>query len=81
MSLPCKTLIRKKKKKKKIQETHMKCYGAMNLISGTNNSYILYYSGHKTKSENGVGIIIPATKQAAFVPNLYLIEYSRSQPK
>ena len=51
-----------------IQETHMKGYGAINLISGTNNSYILYYSGHKTKSENGVGIIIPATKQAAFVP-------------
>ena len=46
----------------------MKGYGAINLISGTNNSYILYYSGHKTKSENGVGIIIPATKQAAFVP-------------
>ena len=24
-----------------IQETHMKGYGAINLISGTNNSYIL----------------------------------------
>ena len=64
-----------------IQETHMKGYDAINMISSTNNSYILYYSGHKTKSENGVGIIIPATKNVAFLPISDLINNKRSKTK
>ena len=51
-----------------VQETHLKGYGVLTLRSTTNKEYLLYYSGHKTKSENGVGIILPSTKKVTFTP-------------
>ena len=51
-----------------IQETHISGYGAMLLTSSANKSYILYYSGHNKKSENGVGIILPETTKVDFKP-------------
>ena len=47
---------------------HISGYGALRITSSSNNSYILYYSGHDTKSENGVGIIVPENKTAEFTP-------------
>ena len=41
-----------------VQETHIKGYGTMKLTSNTGKTYILYYSGSKSNSENGVGIIL-----------------------
>ena len=51
-----------------VQETHIKGYGAMKLISNTGKTYILYHSGSKKKSENGVGIILPSDVNAEFDP-------------
>ena len=51
-----------------IQETHMKGYGAITLTSSTGKNYLLYYSGNETKSRNGVGIMIPSTKNVDFTP-------------
>ena len=51
-----------------IQETHIKGYGTMKLTSTTSKTYILYYSGSKNKSENGVGIILPSNANAEFNP-------------
>ena len=50
------------------QETHMKGYGTMKLTSNTGKTYILHYSGSKSNSENGVGIILPSDVNAAFEP-------------
>ena len=51
-----------------VQETHIKGYGAMKLTSNTGKTYILYYSGSKSNSENGVGIILPSGVNAEFDP-------------
>ena len=51
-----------------VQETHMKGYGTMTLTSKNGKNYTLYYSGHETKSENGVGIILPSSINAEFQP-------------
>ena len=51
-----------------VQETHIKGYGTMKLTSNTGKTYILYYSGSKNKSENGVGIILPSDVNAEFDP-------------
>ena len=51
-----------------IQETHLKGFGVIAIKSSTNKEYLLYYSGNTTKSENGVGIIIPKTKNVNFTP-------------
>ena len=40
----------------------------MKLTSNTGKTYILYYSGSKNKSENGVGIILPSDVNAEFNP-------------
>ena len=50
------------------QETHMKGYGTMKLTSNTGKMYILHYSGSKSNSENGVGIILPSDVNAEFDP-------------
>ena len=50
------------------QDTHMKGYGTMKLISNTGKTYILYYSGSKSNSENGVGIILSSNANAEFDP-------------
>ena len=46
----------------------MKDYGALELYGNNRNKYILYYSGHKTKSINGVGIIVAANRNVIFEP-------------
>ena len=51
-----------------VQETHIKGYGTMKLTSNTGKTYILYYSGSKSNSENGVGIILPSDGNAEFDP-------------
>lgn len=51
-----------------IQETHLKGYGTIILTSSTKKNYILYYSGHENKSQNGVGIILPININANFIP-------------
>ena len=50
------------------QDTHMKGYGTMKLISNIGKTYILYYSGSKSNSENGVGIILPSDVNAELEP-------------
>ena len=51
-----------------IQETHIQGYGTKILKSSTNKEYLLYYSGSKETSENGVGIILPSHTKADFKP-------------
>ena len=51
-----------------IQETRIKGYGVHNLQSSNGNNYLLYYSGHKTKSINGVRIIVAANRNINFEP-------------
>ena len=51
-----------------VQETHIKGYGAMKLRSNTSRTYILYYSGSKSNSENGVDIILTSDVNAEFDP-------------
>ena len=46
----------------------MQGYGVMSIKSSTNKEYLLYYSGNNKKSENGVGIIVPKTKNVEFAP-------------
>ena len=48
-----------------VQGTHVKGYGTMKLTSNTSKTYILDYSGSKTKSENGVDIILLSDVNAA----------------
>ena len=51
-----------------VQETHIKGYGTMKLASNTGKTYRLYYSGSKSNSENGVGIILPSDINTEFDP-------------
>ena len=51
-----------------VQETHMKDYGALNMKTNDGKNYLLYYSGHKSKSVNGVGIIVDANRKVNFEP-------------
>ena len=51
-----------------VQETHIKGYGTIKLTSNTGKTYMLYYFGSKTKSENGVGIILSSDVNAEFDP-------------
>ena len=48
------------------QETHFKGYGTMKLTSDIGKKYILYYSGSRNKSKNGVGIILISNVNAEF---------------
>ena len=50
------------------QETHIKGYGTMKLTSNTGKTYIYYYSGSKSNSENGTGIILPSDVNAELDP-------------
>ena len=51
-----------------IQETHLKGYGMLNLLSSKNEEYHLYYSGNPNKSENGVGILLKPSRNVTFTP-------------
>ena len=51
-----------------VQETYIKGYGTMKLTSNTGITFILYYSGSKSNSENRVGIILPSDVNAEFDP-------------
>ena len=51
-----------------IQETHMKNEGMLNLLSTDGDKYHLYYSGHKSKSIHGVGIIVCNKTKVRFTP-------------
>ena len=51
-----------------VQETYIKGHGITNLTSNAGKTYILYYSGSKSNSENGVGIILPSDVNAEFDP-------------
>ena len=51
-----------------VQETHIKGYGTMKLTSNTTKTYILYHSGSKKNSDNGVGIILPSDVNTEFDP-------------
>ena len=51
-----------------VQETHLKGHGAIELLSMSDKQYKLYYSGHKTKSENGVGFIVERDRKVTFDP-------------
>ena len=51
-----------------LQETHMKCHGIQILTSTTGEKCYLYYSGHKNKSINGVGIVVEAKSKVNFRP-------------
>ena len=37
-------------------------------LQSSNRNYLLYYSGHETKSINGVGIIVAANRKINFEP-------------
>ena len=50
------------------QETPIKGYGTVKLTSNTSKTCILYYSGSKDKSKNGVGTILPSHVKAEFDP-------------
>ena len=51
-----------------VQETHMKNEGMLNLSSTDGEKYNLYYSGHKSKSIHGVGIIVCNKTKVRFTP-------------
>ena len=51
-----------------IQETHLKEHGIMDISSNSGKQYKFYYSGHKTKSVNGVGIIVNSQRKIEFEP-------------
>ena len=51
-----------------VQETHLKGYGALNIKSNDGKEYLLYYSGHQSKSVNGVGFIVDANRKVDFEP-------------
>ena len=51
-----------------VQETHIKGHRTMKLTSKTGKTYTLYYSGSKSDSENGVGIILTSNVNAEFDP-------------
>ena len=51
-----------------VQETHLKGHGVIELKSMSDKQYKLHYSGHKTKSENGVGFIVERDRKVTFDP-------------
>ena len=51
-----------------IQETHLKESGVETITSSSGKKYHLYFSGHKTKSINGVGIISSVNSKVEFIP-------------
>ena len=51
-----------------VQETHLKGDGVVELLSMSDKRYKLYYSGHKTKSEDGVGFIVERDRKVTFDP-------------
>ena len=51
-----------------LQETHMKGNGIQTLTSTTGEKCYLYYSGHKNKSINGVGIVVETKSKVNFRP-------------
>ena len=51
-----------------IQETHLKGRDVIEISSLSDKQYKLYYSGNKTKSENGVGFIVERDRNVAFLP-------------
>ena len=51
-----------------VQETHLKGHGVIELMSMSDKQYKLHYSGHKTKSENGVGFISERDRKVTFDP-------------
>ena len=56
-----------------IQETHMERYGVLSITSNYGKNCLLYYSGHQTKSVNGVGIFVEEDRQVNFEPILHRI--------
>ena len=56
-----------------IQETHMQRYGVLSIKSNYGKNYLLYYSGHQTKSINGVDILVEEDRQLNFEPILHRI--------
>ena len=46
----------------------MKGHGIQILISKTGEKCYLYYSGHKNKSINGVGIVVDTKNKVNFIP-------------
>ena len=51
-----------------VQETHMKGSGMIELKSPTNETIHFFYSGHKDKSINGVGVLVNSKYKAEFKP-------------
>ena len=51
-----------------IQETHMKETGVEIITSSSGKKYYFHFSGHKTKSINGVGIITSVNSNVEFKP-------------
>ena len=51
-----------------LQELHMKNEGILNLKSTDGDQYHLYYSGNKTKSIHGVGILVERSTKVHFTP-------------
>ena len=51
-----------------LQETHMKGNGVLDIKSTTGKTVRLYYSGHKERSSQGVGILVEPTTDCDFTP-------------
>ena len=51
-----------------LQEIHFKKEGITDLTSTDGEKYHLYYSGNKTKSIRGVGIIVERNTKVRFTP-------------
>ena len=49
-----------------LQETHMKGHGVQTLTSTNGEKCYLYYSGHESKSINGVGIVVETKSKVNF---------------
>ena len=46
----------------------MQGYGVFSIESNNGNNYLLYYSGHQTKSKNRIGILVEENQQVNFEP-------------
>ena len=51
-----------------VQETHMKGQGILDIKSSKGKTARLYYSGHSSKSNHGVGILVAPETQCEFFP-------------
>ena len=51
-----------------IQETHIKGHGIIDIKSSKGKTARLYYSGHKSKSEKGVGILVEPNTECEYFP-------------